>query len=59
MGEVDLDFNRAISLGKLIYVMKNPTCNRISIAPTASSMLNLSRGSEDCLAFFFCRDLDY
>ena len=59
MGEVDLDFNRAISLGKLIFVMKNPTCNRISIAPTASSMLNLSRGSEDCLAFFFCRDLDY
>ena len=46
MGEVDLDFKWAISLGKSIFIMKNPTCNRFSKAPTASSMLILSRESE-------------
>ena len=51
MGEVDLDFKWAISLGKLIFIMKNPTCNRFSKAPPASSMLNLSRESK--VAFLF------
>ena len=51
MGEVDLDFKWAISLGKLIFIMKNPTCNRFSKAPPASSMLNLSRESKVALLF--------
>ena len=45
IGEVDLDFKWAISLGKLIFIIKIPTCNRFSIAPTASSMLILRRES--------------
>jgi hypothetical protein len=59
MGEVDLDFKWAISLGKLIFIMKNPTCNRFSKTLPASSMLNLSRESEDCLTFFFCQEHGY
>ena len=45
MGKINLDFKWAISLGKLIFIIKIPTCNRFSIAPTASSMLILRRES--------------
>ena len=45
IGEVDLDFKWAISLGKLIFIIKIPTCNRFSKAPSASSMLILRRES--------------
>ena len=70
MGEVDLDFKWAtshfphqISLAMAVVTMKNwsflPSRNRISIATQASSMLNLSRESEDCLTFFFCQEHGY
>ena len=70
MGEVDLDFKWAashfphtISSAVAVVTTENPSLlpshKGFSKTPTASSMLNLSRGSEDCLAFFFCRDLDY
>ena len=55
MGEVDLDFKWAISLRKSIPPSLLPSHKGFSKTPTASSMLNLSRGSEDCLAFFFCQ----
>ena len=56
MGEVDLNFKWAISLGKLIFIIKNrkpwhkfhrslPSRNRFSKDLQASSMLNLSRES--------------
>ena len=56
MGEVDLDFKWAISLGKLIFIIKIPTCNRVSKAPQASSMLILSRESKFALHFSSIRD---
>ena len=59
MGEVDLDFKWAISLRKSIPPSKLFSRNWFSKAPQAFLMLNLSRGSEDCLSLFFCRDLDY
>ena len=73
MGEVDLDFKWAashfplqISSAVAVVAMKIwlllTSRNQFSKAPTASSMLNLSRESEDCLAFFFCqeqRDCDF
>ena len=70
MGDIDLDFNWAashlphqISLAMAVVTMKNwsflPSRNRISIDTHASSMLNLSRESEDCLTFFFCQEHGY
>ena len=66
MGEVDLDFKWAISrfphqisstvaVVTIIIRLHQTPFDWFSQAPTASSMLNLSRGSEDCLAFFFCQ----
>ena len=54
-----MDFKWAISLRKSIPPSLLPSRNRFSKAPTASSMLNLSRESEDCLAFFFCQAEGY
>ena len=70
MGEVDLDFKWAashfhlqISSAVAVVAMKIwlllTSRNQFSKAPTASSMLNLSRESEDCLAFFFCQAEGY
>ena len=70
MGEVDLDFKWAASLRKQIFIIKSrkpwhkfhrslPSHNQFSKASTASSMLNLSLQSEDCLAFFFCQEQGY
>ena len=62
MGEVDLDFKWAashfplqISSAVAVVAMKIwlllTSRNQFSKAPTASSMLNLSRESGDCIAF--------
>ena len=70
IGEVDLDFKWAASLRKSIFIIINrkpwqkipsflPSLRWFSIAPQASSMLNLSRESEVCLAFFFCQEQGY
>ena len=51
-----MDFKWAISLRKSIPPSLLPSRNRFSKALLASSMLNLGRKSEDCLAFFFCQE---
>ena len=64
--KIDLDFKWAashfphiISSAVAVVTTENPSLlpshKGFSKTPTASSMLNLSRGSEDCLAFFFCQ----
>ena len=70
IGEVDLDFKWAASLRKSIFIIinrkpwqKNPShqtsCKWLLKFIKASSMLNLSRESEVCLAFFFCQEQGY
>ena len=70
MSEVDLDFKWAashfphqISSAVAVVTMKiwshQPSGNRFSKTLPASSMLNLSRESEDCLTFFFCQEHGY
>ena len=56
MGKADLDFRRAISLRKSFFSFKMSSRNRFSKALPAFSMLNLSRQSEVCPAFFFCQE---
>ena len=52
-------FPHIISSAVAVVTTENPSLlpshKGFSKTPTASSMLNLSRGSEDCLAFFFCQ----
>ena len=51
MGEVDLDFKQSIRLRKSISPSLLPSRNRFSKAPSASSMLILSRESKFVLHF--------